>query len=92
MTNEEAIGTIEIAIAEVEWSYPMEYAVAFEKAIEALKTRIPMQPKQDTKQKYNFAYTCPACNKFISKNEQSHGNLDIPYCKWCGQKLDWGCE
>ena len=36
MTNKEAIETIKIAIAEVEWNYPMDYAVAFETAIEAL--------------------------------------------------------
>lgn len=37
MTYEEAIKTIQIAIAEVEWNYPMEYSIAFETAIEALK-------------------------------------------------------
>jgi hypothetical protein len=37
MTTAEAINTIQIAIAEVEWEYPMNYAVAFEMAIEALK-------------------------------------------------------
>ena len=37
MTPEEAIETIKIAIAEVEWNYPMDYAVAFEEAIKALE-------------------------------------------------------
>lgn len=37
MTREEAIETIKTAIAEVEWEYPMNYAVAFEVAIKALK-------------------------------------------------------
>ena len=37
MTNEEAIEIIKIAIAEVEWNYPMDYTVAFETAIEALE-------------------------------------------------------
>lgn len=37
MTAQEAIETIKIAIAEVEWEYPMSYSVAFEKAIEALE-------------------------------------------------------
>ena len=36
MTNKEAIETIKIAISEVEWEYPMDYAAAFETAIEAL--------------------------------------------------------
>ena len=37
MTNKEAIETINIAIAEVEWDYPMDYTVAFEMAIDALQ-------------------------------------------------------
>lgn len=40
MTHQEAIETIKIAIAEVEWYYPMEYAIAFESAIEALELAI----------------------------------------------------
>ena len=39
MTDREAIETIKIAIAEVEWEYPMEYAVAFDRAISALEER-----------------------------------------------------
>ena len=37
MTPEEAIKTIQVAVAEVEWNYPMNYAQAFETAIEALE-------------------------------------------------------
>ena len=37
MTLEEAIKTIQVAISEVEWIYPMDYSVAFETAIEALE-------------------------------------------------------
>jgi hypothetical protein len=37
MTNKEAIEIIKAARAEVEWEYPMEYAAAFDKAIEALE-------------------------------------------------------
>ena len=37
MTAEEAINIIKIAIAEVEWNYPRDYAEAFKAAIEALK-------------------------------------------------------
>lgn len=39
MTDREAIETIKIAIAEVEWEYPMEYAAAFEQTISALEER-----------------------------------------------------
>ena len=41
MTPEEAIETIKIAITEVEWNYPMDYAGAFETAIEALEKQEP---------------------------------------------------
>lgn len=35
---------------------------------------------------------CPNCEHFIMQYEQSHGNITVPYCKWCGQRLDWGVE
>jgi hypothetical protein len=37
MTPQEIIDTLEIARAEVEWEYPMNYAVAFDEAIEIIK-------------------------------------------------------
>lgn len=36
MTKQEAVEAIKMAIAQVEWEYPMDYAVAFDMAIEAL--------------------------------------------------------
>ena len=82
MTNEEAIKTIKTAIAEVEWNYPMDYAVAFEAAVSALEKQIPK--KIVTKRHFEF---CPNCN-----TELTH--LDYYYvkthCCECGQALDWG--
>ena len=40
MTNKEAIETINIAMAEVEWNYPMDYTVAFEMAIDAIEKQM----------------------------------------------------
>jgi hypothetical protein len=40
MTVKEAVSTIRMAIAEVEWEYPMDYAVAFEMAIKALEKEV----------------------------------------------------
>ena len=37
MNNLDCIKIIEMARAQVEWDYPMDYAAAFDKAIEALK-------------------------------------------------------
>lgn len=39
MTIKEAIKTIELAIAEVEWVYPIDYAAAFDVAISALRAK-----------------------------------------------------
>ena len=39
MTIEEAIKTIELAIAEVEWVYPINYAAAFDVAISSLRAQ-----------------------------------------------------
>jgi len=40
MTINTAISTLKIAIAEVEWNYPLDYAIAFETAIEALQEKL----------------------------------------------------
>ena len=39
MTIEEAIKTIELAVAEVEWVYPIDYAAAFDVAVPALRAK-----------------------------------------------------
>ena len=45
MNLEEVIKTFEIAKAEVEWNYPMDYAVAIDEAIKAIDKQIPKKPK-----------------------------------------------
>ena len=81
MTSEEAIKTIQVAIAEVEWNYPMEYATAFETAIEALEKQIP---KKVTKS------ACPSCNRIFLFRHSEKRKGD--YCDNCGQALDWSDE
>ena len=41
MNLKEVIKTLELAKAEVEWNYPMDYAVAIDEAIEAIDKQIP---------------------------------------------------
>ena len=82
MTNQEAIETIKVAISEVEWNYPMEYAVAFEKAIEALEKQIPKKIYRDNDNGVYEKEFCPSCNKRLFSDEK--------YCSRCGQALDWG--
>lgn len=43
MTNNEAIEIIKLALAQIEWDYPMDYAVAFDLAIKALEQE-PFKP------------------------------------------------
>lgn len=75
MTYEEAKEIIKTAIAEVEWSYPLVYDVAFEKAIVAIEKQIP---KKVIGPSHNC---CPVCYSTITKKGF--------YCPMCGQKLDW---
>ena len=75
----EAIKTIEIAIAEVEWNYPMDYTVAFEAAVDALEKQIPKKPSQNAIGLYYFPI-CPNCHKELEDYDH--------HCQ-CGQALDW---
>lgn len=93
MTPEEAIKTIQVAIAEVEWNYPLDYAIAFETAIKALEKQVAKNPKPHTVDveklkignanwgKGTAVYRCPNCNDFISRT--------YDFCYKCGQALDW---
>lgn len=96
MTPQGAIEIIKIAIAEVEWEYPMEYAVAFEEAISAIEKQIPKKPTPSVVKsekikignanwcKGTTVYKCPNCNEYISKI--------YDYCYKCGQALLWESE
>jgi formamidopyrimidine-DNA glycosylase len=86
MTPQEAIEIIKIAIAEVEWNYPMDYAVAFEKAIEALEKQIPKKPKTLYCLGEVSNYSCPNCGEAQGK---TIGKKWWNYCPHCQQALDW---
>lgn len=53
-------------------------------AIEAIKKATPKKPKGDLHSVPH--YRCPTCNKTVKLYE---GSSTYPYCKYCGQKLDW---
>ena len=76
MTLEEAIGIVKCAIGEIEWKYPLDYAEAFEVAIETLEKQIPEKPKDD-----GWLY-CPICGRDVLMDR-------FDYCPDCGQALDW---
>ena len=93
MTNKEAIETIKIAMAEVEWDYPMDYAVAFEAAVDALEKQIPKKPiktkiatlnKSPEAISWESIHCCPRCESNLAPQYK--------YCPQCGLEIDWSDE
>ena len=82
MKPKEAIKTIKIALAEVEWNYPMDYTVAFEEAIKALEKQIPKKPVDNPE---NGWFECPNCGLIVWVY---YGTGETHHCD-CGQRLDW---
>ena len=92
MKAEEAIKTIKIAIAEVEWEYPLDYLVAFETAIEALEKQIPKKITHEAT--LQRCATCPTCKNVLDEfidfiPEQPKIRVTFTHCHFCGQALDW---
>ena len=83
MTPQEAIKTIKVAISEVEWDYPMDYTIAFEEAITALKKQIPKKSVNYDSVPHN---RCPVCNNAVKVFEDAH---EHHYCLYCGQRINW---
>ena len=93
MTNEDAIKTIKIAIAEVEWNYPMDYTIAFEMAIDAIGKQIPKKPiktkiatlnKSPEAVSWESIHCCPRCKSNLVSQYK--------YCPQCGLEIDWEDE
>lgn len=83
MTYEKARKIIETAIAEVEWNYPLDYDVAFEKAIEAIDKQIPQKAVNIIINQLGIKIgICPRCNDSFKVE-------NVSYCSNCGQALDW---
>ena len=90
MTNEDAIKTINIAMAEVEWDYPMDYTVAFEMAIDAIEKQVPKKPtntkiatlnKSPEAISWESIHCCPRCKSNLVSQYK--------YCPQCGLDIDW---
>ena len=79
MTSEEAITTLELAISEVEWNYPLDISIALETAIEALKKQIPRNHFQNECEcivDYDILYKS-IDNKCKSENCYLHNEYSI---------------
>ena len=93
MTNEQAISAIETAKAECEWNAPLDYQIAFDMAIEALKKQILQKVKHQYMSHYGAItcfdeFLCPVCDYRFSDGD---GTVEEYYdfCPCCGQALDW---
>ena len=64
-----------------------ESECAFGLAIKALEKQIPKKPRGDLHCVPHFR--CPSCTSSVRTYVNS---TKIPYCAWCGQKIDWGEE
>lgn len=95
MTINEAIKTIEVAIAEVEWEYPMSYAVAFEMAIAALRAQQEAENIDGLQKKrgkwvsnelggYKWGYVCSECGWLDGYPFNDRHN----FCPNCGMKME----
>jgi len=87
MTNQEAIEIIKTAIAQVEWDYPMDYAAAFDMAIEALETQdVPEENvgkwTTERTQEHDGEWYCSECGY-----EPIVMSDDMKYCPGCGRKM-----
>ena len=90
MTYEEAIKIIEIAKAEVEWNYPMEYQEAFDIAIDCIEKQTPKKPINATG--YYRDNKCPSCGKPIKSGNGSSSHYRNDWCNKCGQRISWEVE
>lgn len=90
MTPKEAVKILEVAKAEVEWNYPLDYAIAIDTAIEALEKQMPKKPDYeadgyDNKGELIYdTWICPNCE---NRYEVDYDHYD--YCPKCGQAIDW---
>ena len=80
MNNQEAIEIIRTAVAEVEWNYPMEYAAAFDMAIEALERQDAIEPVSPLSPTWSSIHFCGKCMYPVGRQN---------YCSQCGRKVKW---
>lgn len=86
MTYEEAKDILRVAAAEVEWNCPLDYAVAFRMAEEAIDKQIPQRPinlSNAPLDAYCAIFRCPRCNGRLKMKSKG------AYCDKCGQAIDW---
>ena len=65
--------------------FPLDAQAAVDKAIEALEKQIPKKPREAVQSGF---FWCPVCSKAIKMRIEG-SKINISYCPFCGQALDW---
>ena len=83
MTNKEAIEIIKTAAVQVKWDYPLDYAAAFDKAVNALKAQEPIKPGNRVKDIPGSIplWYCGECGFYLGSNDA--------FCSHCGRAVKW---
>ena len=83
MTKKEAIDTLKLMQAQVEWEYPMDYSVATDMAIAALAEEPTIEERKkgewERKSFYDSTLICSECG--------IEGRWDFEYCPYCGADM-----
>lgn len=66
--------------------FPLDAQAAVDKAIEALEKQTPKKPIEAVQTGF---FWCPDCKRAI-KMRIEDSKINISYCPFCGQALDWG--
>lgn len=97
MKTKEIIENLKLMQSQVEWNYPMDYAVTIDEAIEAVKIadlvkqRIGDRLSKDLINGTKWisvggGLQCPNCGRYF-KDAYDMDNFDN-YCRHCGTKLE----
>ena len=86
MTTQGAIETLKLIQGQIEWDYPMEYAVAVDIAVDALEKQIPKKVNYKKEDRFIKNYLsiysyCPVCEKEVFAGDM--------FCVRCGQRICW---
>lgn len=89
MTHEQAIIRLRTLIKKVQFRYANDDIDALLLAIKSLRRLTPCKPTLSDSGDYGI---CPnfRCRRLVLQYEPTHGDIEIPHCKWCGQALNWG--
>lgn len=93
-SNEDALKALKKQVECWEQGEPFEYHLQpLKTAIKALERQIPKKVTHEAS--LIKCCTCPNCKNVVDKFEQwgeTRVRITEPFCHFCGQALDWGCE